>query len=113
MTDSPDMTRPYCQAQVGAWECGVPVLLWGHQCLTHDPKGKTRPVRVVTNELGRVQRYKVDQVGNDLSTTLMWCNTHHEPVWIYGDGSYQCPYDTIVEVRSDDHEIVAPPWENR
>lgn len=61
---------------------------------------------------GRVVRYKVDQVGNDLTARLAWCDTHHEPVWVYGDDSYECPHDRITEVRSDDHAIVNAPWED-
>ena len=42
--------------------------------------------------------------------TLKWCNTHDEPIWVWDDGSNQCPYELIVEVRTE-HEIVDPPWE--
>lgn len=34
--------KPYCEAQVGGMECGVPVMRWGYQCVRHDPKGRTR-----------------------------------------------------------------------
>lgn len=60
---------------------------------------------------GRVVRYKVDQVGNDLTAVLRWCETHIDPVWVYSDGSFECPHDQITEVHSDDHAIVDAPWE--
>lgn len=66
---------------------------------------------VVVPPLRRVVRYKVDQVGNDLTCTLMWCEVHHEPVWLYSDGSHQCVYDLIVGWSPNEHSIVSPPWE--
>lgn len=60
---------------------------------------------------GRVVRYKVDQVGNDLTATLRWCETHSEPVWVYSDGSFTCPHDLIVEVHNDNHTLTDAPWE--
>ena len=66
---------------------------------------------VVAPGLQRVIRYRVDGVGNDLTATLRWCDTHHEPVWVYGDDSYECPHDRVVEVYSDDHALIDAPWE--
>lgn len=66
---------------------------------------------LVTPDTRRVVRYKTDSVGNDLSARLRWCSTHQEPVWVYGDDSYACPYDVMVEVYSDDHDLIDGPWE--
>lgn len=66
---------------------------------------------VVAAPLGRVVRYKRDQVGNDLTASLMWCDTHHEPLWVYGDDSYECPHTRVVGWSQEPHNIVAPPWE--
>lgn len=60
---------------------------------------------------GRVKRLYTDAVGNTLNADLLWCDTHAEPVWVYHDGSYGCPYDCVVEARSDDHRITTAPWE--
>ena len=61
----------------------------------------------------RVTRHAVDQVNNNLTAQLLWCATHVEPVWVYGDGSFECPHDAVVGWNSDgNHELVAPPWEN-
>lgn len=60
---------------------------------------------------GRVVRYRVDQVGNSLTAVLRWCDLHHEPVWVYEDGSYECPHTTTVGWSPDEHPIVAAPWE--
>ena len=66
---------------------------------------------VVAPPLGRVIRYKRDQVGNDLTAVLMWCDMHHEPVWVYGDGSFECPHAVTIGWSPDEHPIVAGPWE--
>lgn len=66
---------------------------------------------VVMPTNNRVVRYKKDIVGNDLTASLLWCVTHSEPVWQYGDGSYECPHTRIVLVNTDDHVITAAPWE--
>jgi hypothetical protein len=69
-------------------------------------------VEIVVNPAqNRVIRYKMDMVGNDLTATLRWCATHNEPLWVYKDKSYQCPYDRVVEVTNDNHVVVDPPWE--
>lgn len=67
---------------------------------------------VVVPPLGRVVRYKRDQVGNDLTAVLMWCETHEEPVWVYDDESSECPHTRIVGGDTYDHVIVSPPWES-
>lgn len=66
----------------------------------------------------RVVHHKIDQVGNNLTRTLMWCDRHQEPVWVFGDGSFRCWWDNITrhkqhlpECGPEDHEIVAGPWE--
>ena len=66
----------------------------------------------------RVVHHKIDQVGNNLTRALAWCDRHQEPVWIYGDGSFRCWWEDITghkqhlpEFGPDDHEIVAGPWE--
>ena len=66
---------------------------------------------VVMPTNNRVVRYKKDVVGNDLTATLAWCQTHAEPVWQYDDGSYECPHTRIVLVNTGDHVIVDAPWE--
>ena len=74
-------------------------------------KGKQYVQVVVIPPHGRVVRYKRDMVGNDLTATLAWCDTHHEPVWLYGDGSYTCPHELIIEHDDGTHVLVTPPWE--
>lgn len=66
---------------------------------------------VVVPDSRRVVRYKRDQVGNDLTAVLRWCSTHNEALWVYDDGSFECPHDRITEVRSDDHAVIDGPWE--
>lgn len=62
---------------------------------------------------GTVIRHSIDQVGNNLTARLMWCATHVEPVWVFGDGSYECPHDLAVGWNSDVvHVITTPPWED-
>lgn len=66
---------------------------------------------VVAPPLGRVVRYKRDWVGNDLTASLMWCETHNEPLWVFGDGSFECPHARVVGWSPREHVVVAPPWE--
>lgn len=65
----------------------------------------------VVPESRRVRLYRVDAVGNNLDAVLRWCSTHMEPVWVFDDGSFECPYDRVVQVYSDDHELIDGPWE--
>lgn len=67
--------------------------------------------QTIVTPAGRVVRYKRDEVGNDLTAHLAWCETHSEPVWVYGDLSWECPHDVIVQCPSYNHRIAAPPWE--
>ena len=70
-----------------------------------------RGIRYAAFDGAHIVRHAVDQVGNDLTCVLAWCNTHVEPVWVYGDGSFQCPHDLVVGWDSDGgHEIIAFPW---
>lgn len=84
-----------------------------------------RGVRFVELDASRrVTRHAVDQVGNNLTAQLLWCAKHVEPVWVFNDGSFECPHTTVVGWDSDgEHDpaarmmprhcrIVAPPWEN-
>lgn len=66
---------------------------------------------VVVPPRNRVVRYKTDVVGNDLSAVLRWCSTHSEPVWVYDDGSGECPHARIIGWSPDEHIIVDGPWE--
>lgn len=66
---------------------------------------------VVVPPRHRVVRYRVDSVGNDLTATLRWCETHHEPTWVYGDGSWECPQARVIEFDDGTHVIVDAPWE--
>ncbi len=59
---------------------------------------------------GRVVRYRVDAVGNHLNAVLWWCETHAEPVWVYSDGSYECPEVKVTGWDQGNHVIVDPPW---
>ena len=68
-------------------------------------------VQTVVTPAGRVVRYHRDQVGNDLTAHLAWCSTHHEPVWVYGDGSWECPHTQVVGWDTGDHVIGPAPWE--
>jgi uncharacterized Fe-S cluster-containing radical SAM superfamily protein len=58
----------------------------------------------------QVTRHAIDQVGNDLTCRLCWCATHVEPVWVFGDGSFECPHEVTVRWNPDGHEIVPFPW---
>ena len=61
----------------------------------------------------RLTRHAVDQVGNNLTAQLLWCAKHVEPVWVFNDGSFECPHAVAVGWDSDgEHDLVAPPWEN-
>lgn len=69
-----------------------------------------RSQTIFVNE--RVIRYRKDQVGNDLTAELGWCETHQEPIWIFNDGSYTCPVDAIIGHSAiEGHTIVPPLWE--
>jgi len=71
-----------------------------------------RGVRTLSIENGRVIRHAVDQVNNDLTAELHWCATHVEPVWVFGDGSYECPHETVVGWPSDGgHDITPLPFD--
>ena len=61
---------------------------------------------------GDLIRHKVDQVNNNLTATLRWCETHLEPVWQYGDGSYECPHTRAVGWNPDGHAIADFPRAN-
>lgn len=67
---------------------------------------------VVSPANGRVIRYRVDSVGNDLTAWLAWCETHAEPVWVYGDDSWTCPHTVTVQWDTEDHVLVPGPWES-
>ena len=41
---------------------------------------------------------------------LAWCSVHDEPVWVYSDGSWGCPYDYVVSF-TEDHALAVAPWE--
>ena len=71
------------------------------------------PTGVLTlSKSRRVRRYRISLGGNsNLDAALRWCETHWEPVWVYEDGSYGCPYTAIVEGDTGDHVIVDGPWE--
>ncbi len=71
----------------------------------------TATTQTVVTPAGRVVRYKRDQVGNDLTAHLAWCETHSEPVWVYGDLSWECPHTIAVGWSPDAHRITSPPWE--
>ena len=66
---------------------------------------------VVAPPLRRVVRYHRDMVGNDLTATLRWCETHAEPVWQYADGSFVCPQERVIGFDDETHVLVAAPWE--
>lgn len=67
-----------------------------------------RGVRFVTvDDGGVITRHAVDQVNNNLTAVLRWCETHVEPVWVYGDGSFECPHDTTVGWNSDGEHRLA------
>ena len=34
---------------------------------------------------------------------LMWCEAHEETVWMYGDGSWLCTWQLIVETGDEGH----------
>jgi len=69
-----------------------------------------RGVRFVEVVDGVVVRRAIDQVYNNLTATLAWCETHVEPVWVYGDGSYTCPHESTVGWNPDGHIIGQLPF---
>lgn len=55
---------------------------------------------------------RVAHLGDRIThATLMWCEKHQEPVWMYDDGSFSCQFDYIVEAQTE-HKLVAGPWED-
>lgn len=68
--------------------------------------------QILVTPAGRVRRYRQDMAGNRLDAALMWCASHFEPVWVYDDGSYECPQTRIVEFDDHTHVIVEAPWED-
>lgn len=71
----------------------------------------TKPDALAVMPSGRVVRYRTDQVGNNLDAHLAWCDTHNEPIWVFGDGSFTCPHDLVVGGTTLPHLIVTAPWE--
>lgn len=55
---------------------------------------------------GDLIRHAIDSVGNNLTATLRWCETHVEPVWQFGDGSFQCPHELVVGWASDGGHVI-------
>jgi hypothetical protein len=72
---------------------------------------KTYPREIVVDPHQRVTRVYVDYRGREVVATLRWCTTHLEPVWVWDDGSYTCPYDLVIEANTDDHVLDDAPWE--
>lgn len=68
-----------------------------------------RGVRFTEVVEGVLVRHGVDQVNNNLTATLCWCQTHVEPVWVYGDRSFSCPNDAVVGWSPGEHVIVRFP----
>lgn len=75
---------------------------------------------LVVPDSRRVRLYRVDIVGNNLDCVLRWCASHYEPVWVFDDGSFECPYDHMIDGcqhmnhtidKPGDHEITDGPWE--
>lgn len=67
---------------------------------------------------GRVTHHQIDQVGNNLTKVLAWCEIHYQPAWVYGDGSFVCWWEHITGNKQhikgcgpEDHEIGPGPWE--
>lgn len=81
--------------------------------MTHKRASKREVQVLVTPDRNRIVRYHRDLVGNDLTAVLQWCEKHHEPVWVYNDGSWTCPQTVVVEWDTSDHVIVAGPWEQQ
>lgn len=74
---------------------------------------RTRTLQVVvTPDRNRVVRYKRDMVGNDLTCVLRWCDTHDEPLWVYDDGSFECPWTRTTRDTTAEHSVVDGPWEH-
>ena len=70
----------------------------------------TSGIRFVSfDDDGTLVRHSVDQVNNNLTATLRWCRTHVEPVWVFNDGSYECPHTTVVGWSPDEHDITEFP----
>lgn len=65
---------------------------------------------IVARPLNRVVRYRKDE-GIDLTAVLRWCATHNEAVWVFGDGSFSCPHDLIIQYETQPHDIIAGIWE--
>lgn len=59
---------------------------------------------------GTIVRVTDSLIGDQFVSTLRWCLTHQEPVWVYDDDSYECPYDVMVEANSV-HSIIDGPWQ--
>ncbi len=62
--------------------------------------------------------HQIDQVGNNITRTLAWCDRHLTPVWVYGDGSFCCWWEDVTGHKQhlamngpEDHDVVPGPWE--
>lgn len=76
------------------------------------PSRQSQTQVVVVSPHNRVVRYHTDVVGNDLTAVLHWCATHSEPMWVYNDGSGECPHTKTVGLDTGDHAITNGPWEH-
>lgn len=81
--------------------------------MTRPSQQRPQGTQVVVSPVNRrVVRYRgVDQVGNDLTAILRWCEVHQEPVWEFSDGSSECPHVRIVRWDQGDCRLISAPWE--
>ena len=75
-----------------------------------------RGVRSVSvSDTGKTTVDGIDQVGNNLTHTIVWCNVHVCPARLYEDGSFDCWHDCTVGWSPHQHvlgvDIVEGPWE--
>ena len=53
-------------------------------------------VHLVEVHGGSLVVHALDVCNNNLTHTLAWCAEHHQPVWVYGDGSFSCWWEDVT-----------------
>lgn len=81
------------------------VLTACHQALVADLWGAVVSREISLDGGTLVRRSK--GLAIDVTARLHWCTTHMECVWVYGDGSHECPHDLVIESSSRDHVLVS------
>jgi hypothetical protein len=57
---------------------------------------------------GNLVVHAIDAVGNNVTHRLAWCAEHHEPVFVYDDGSLRCWWEDMTGHHGPEHHRVVP-----